>query len=354
MTAPSNIKILHIFNDPKFSKGFFEFLIRNKVSLQNHLLFQYRCNRSDCNSFGMESVFSKRFISVIPNLQMIPMLYKADKIIIHSLASPFLLFYLYFSPKLIRKTYWAIWGKDLYFYKMLEKKYFYHEIYEFFRKKVCKNIPHIIGFSKRDYELALKWYSSKADRYENFMYPSNCYKNIECLEKDSNTKVFLVGNSADPSNNHEASLSLLEKHKNDDIKIIAPLSYGNSSYAKKIKNKGEAIFGKKFIALTNLLPPDEYIKLLCEVDVGLFAHNRQQAMGNIITLLGMMKKVYIRKDITTWGTLTEMGITLFDITEFNINDSDHSNQLKENRTIIKNYFSEENLLDQWNRVFTDV
>lgn len=342
--------ILHIFNDPKFSSGYFEFLIRKNVNLDKHTLFHYRCTENHCNSYGMEAVFSPHFFSIIPNLKLLYELIKAKKIIIHSLASPFLLLYLFLLPNLARKAYWAIWGKDLYFFKIIKKPRLHHKIYEFFRKRVIKRISNIISISHRDVALAKKWYGSTAMIHHCFGYPSNCYKEFSKHIKRTNTILILVGNSADPSNNHFEAFSMIEKFKDEDIKVITLLSYGDHRYAKKVIKTGKALFGKKFIAIEKLLPLTSYYNLLATVDIGIFAHKRQQAMGAIISLLGMKKKVYLRKDITTWGTLFDLGITVYDLNDFNFIKPDKI-VLDNNYKIIKNYFTEENLLCQWLQIF---
>ena len=350
MPTANKIKILHVFNDPKFSADYFEFLIRHNVNLNNHFLFHYRCKKSTCRKYGMRTIFSPGFFSPIPNLLMLRPLFQSEKIIIHSLASPFLLIYLYLFPSLTQKSYWAIWGKDLYFYNTLTKIHFYHKIYEYFRKKVIKKIPNIVSISQGDVELAKKWYGSIALQHHCFGYPSNCYKELAISNKHSSTTVILVGNSADPCNNHLEAFSLIKKYRDDDIKVITPLSYGNKSYAENIIKEGNKLFGNKYFAIEELMPLSSYLNLLANVDIGVFAHNRQQAMGSIITLLSMSKKLYIRKNVTTWRTLNDLGLKVFDLYNINLLNPE-KNILSHNREIIKNYFSEENLLHQWLNIF---
>lgn len=353
MDIPNKYKILHIFNDPKFSEGFFSFLIRHNVNLDNHFLFHYRCKKQSCNSFGMQTIFATHFFSPIANLLMLKPLFQSEKIIIHCLASPFLLLYLFIFPSLARKSYWVVWGKDLYFYRTLKKKCFYHTIYEFFRKKVIKNIGHIITYSPGDYELTKKWYGSKAKWHKSFMYPSNLYKDITVPKKTEGTIIILVGNSADPSNNHLDAFLLLEKFKHNDIKIIVPLSYGEKKYARQIIKSGKKIFGEKFFPIEELLPLDDYINLLKNIDIAVFPHKRQQAMGNITTLLGMGKKVYIRNDITTWNLLESIDVQAYDFKNFNLLSLDEVVKIK-NKNTIKAIFSEENLLKQWEQISADI
>jgi hypothetical protein len=351
MTNKKKYRNLHIFNDPKFSKNFFEFLIKHGEKLTNDYLFHYRQTKSTGNSFGMTARFSKSFFSPIANLCMLKPLFQSDKIIIHSLASPFLLIYLFLFPSLAKKSYWVIWGKDLYFYHTLAKKKIYHKVYEFFRKIVIKRIPNIVTLTEGDFRLAQKWYQSKAVWHECYMYPSNLYKDIPSPKRQDDTTIILAGNSADPSNNHLEIFSILETYKDADIELIVPLSYGDKTYALEVISAGKQIFGEKFKAICTLLPLQEYLDLLGKIDIAIFAHNRQQAMGNIITLLGMGKKVFMKDDITSWDTLQSFGMTPYSIATFDLQKIDATTKIN-NQTLIKSTFSEENLIAQWHEILS--
>lgn len=353
MPREQKLNILHIFNDPKFSKGFFEFLIKHNENLDNHFLFHYRCTKSTYSSFGMRSLFAANFFSPFANIRLLKPLFQAEKIIIHCLASPILIFYLFLFPSLAHKSYWVIWGKDLYFYRVLSEKRFYHSIYEFFRRKVIKEIRHIVTYNDGDYKLAKEWYGTSATQHRCFMYPSNLYNNVQPpTPKNSKIISILVGNSADPSNNHLEAFSVLEKFKDENIQIIAPLSYGNKKYANEVIKAGHRIFGDKFKPYLEMIPYAEYLELLGRVEIGIFAHRRQQAMGNITTLLGMGKKVYIRDDITTWDLLKNLGIKAYKFYDIDLVKPDES-IFQQNREIVKSIFSEENLLAQWNQIASD-
>jgi hypothetical protein len=84
---------------------------------------------------------------------------------------------------------------------------------------------------------------------------------------------------------------------------------------------------------------------LGDIDISIFAHKRQQAMGNIITLLGLGKKIYIRTDITSWQFFKDIGARLFDYNKLELDSLDKITK-KENIDKIKSYFSEENYLKQ--------
>ncbi|NKB38879.1 MAG: hypothetical protein GKR93_17235 [Gammaproteobacteria bacterium] len=297
----------------------------------------------------MPAIFSPGFFTLLPNLLLLRPLFSSKKIIIHSLSSPFLILYLCLFPSLARKCYWVIWGKDLYFHKTLLKKRLYHSVFEFFRKIAIRKIPYIITFNEGDFQLAEKWYHCNAKLFKSFMYPSNLYDVYPITRPENGKVVILLGNSADESNNHLEAFRLLEKYKDADIEIVVPLSYGNQKYTNTVIKMGKELFANKFIPLTDFIPLNDYLDLLARVDIGLFMHKRQQAMGNITTLLGMAKKVYLRSDITTWKLMHTLDIKVFNVANFKLDRIDR-HVAAHNIKLVESVFSEENLLKQWNEI----
>lgn len=345
-------EILHIFNDQKkFSKDFFDFLMKNDFDLSTHSLFHYGKNDNYYDKFNMPYLFGSLF-SPWKHIRLLALMFGNQKIIVHSLASPWLLFYLYLFPSLNQKVYWAIWGKDLYYYKLLKKKHFYHETYEFFRKKVFRNIGNTIVYVKGDYELAQKWYGVKARNIDCFMYPSNLYKEYDIKEKKHTGINIQIGNSAETTNNHFEILEKLLEFKDNNINIYAPLSYGNKAYAKEVMRKGEEMFGNKFIPLTTFMPYEKYLEFLGNIDIVIFGHKRQQALGNSIILLGLGKKVYMRNDITPWQFFADISVKVYNSENINLNLLDKSTKEK-NIKCIKRYFSEKRLVKQLKKLFED-
>ena len=118
--------------------------------------------------------------------------------------------------------------------------------------------------------------------------------------------------------------------------------------------KGKELFGKKFIPLTEFMPFEKYLEFLGSIDIAIFLHKRQQAMGNIITLIGLGKKVYLRDDISTWNSLNEINLKVF-----SFNNSDFSLELLrkeeiiENNLIVNRNYSESKLIEQWQKIFNN-
>ncbi len=348
--AKKTTAYLHIFNnEKKFSKGFFEFMSHHNFDLSCHELFHYGHHDEGYKKFKFNFIFA-RYFSVLKHLKLLAMMFRSKTIFVHSLASPWLLLFLYLFPRLRKKVYWLIWGKDLYFYKLLKKKHFYHEIYEFFRIRVFKDIKHVVTYVKGDYSLAKRWYGLDAEYHECFMYPSNLYKHINIQSKPHEGINIQVGNSADPSNNHLEIFEHLSQFKSQPIKLFTPLSYGDQNHAKEVIKTGQEMFGDQFVALTEFMPYEDYLKFLSDIDIAVFAHNRQQAMGNTISLIGLGKKIFMKPNISSWDLFTEIGLKVYDINTLDLDRLTEA-QKSHNQMAVRTYFSEENYLKQLKTLF---
>lgn len=171
-----------------------------------------------------------------------------------------------------------------------------------------------------------------------------------CLRAPHTGINILVGNSADPSNNHLAIFDKLEAFKHEDIHIYAPLTYGNQKYAQEIIAEGQRRFGNKFEPLTEHLPFEQYLRFLGKIDIAIYNHRRQQAMGNTISLLGLGKKVYMRSDVTQWEFFKNYEIAVYDVDRFEITTGAEIH-LEANKARVKNLFSEKTFIRQLNEIF---
>jgi hypothetical protein len=98
--------------------------------------------------------------------------------------------------------------------------------------------------------------------------------------------------------------------------------------------------------MTEFLTADRYLEFLGRIDIAIFNHRRQQGMGNIITLLGLGKKVYLRKDTTSGSALTNMGILTYVTDCFDLQPL-RNDQANMNAKRVKEIFSTAALESQW-------
>ena len=330
-------KYIHIFPNEKFINSFVETIDLNFnieehffIYLEGKSIKEFPINFRDNNLIilSFKEFFIKR--NTIQNK-----VEKSNKIFIHGFYKWYFILFLNLQNNILPKSYWIMWGSDLYEFN---KNSIFDKLKTFFRKNSIKKIGNLVTYIEGDYELAKKWYGAIGNYHECFMYPSNLYKKYEIKEKKHTTINIQVGNSADSSNNHLKVFEKLKKYKDEDINIFVPLSYGDEKYAQDVILKGQELFGGKFKPMTDFMPFDKYLEFLGEIDIAIFAHRRQQAMGNIITLLGLGKKIYMQNDITPWKLFKDINVKVFDFDDIEIDLIDN-NVKKENQQKIKKYFS---------------
>lgn len=275
----------------------------------------------------------------ISYFQLLLEMYKADKIILHGLFSSKVIKTLFYNPWLLKRCYWLMWGGDLYETKKKSGSTSYY------KKTVIKNMGHLLTYLPGDVEYARAKFGAKGRYVENLGYLSNIFSfDDQAGEGHGENINILLGNSADPANEHIEALDILEKFKDSNVKIYVPLSYGNQAYADEVIQYGQAVFGNKLVALTEFMAYEKYQNFLQSIDIAIFNHKRQQAMGNTISLLGMGKVVYLRNGTSQWELFKDKDIEVFNIEKFELTNI---KKLVKNENNIKNYFSKENFKNKW-------
>ncbi|MCA3894943.1 TDP-N-acetylfucosamine:lipid II N-acetylfucosaminyltransferase family protein [Vibrio vulnificus] len=354
------MKVLHIANLDKFIPPFIGFLRENNLA-EGHFFFTY----GDLNkyqytvlsdSYHANSDESTSLLAKIRYryLKLLIFMYKADSILIHGLNDFNLILMLFLNPCLHKKINWVIWGGDLYEKDFLEKNTKSKEyiLKQFIKSSVIKRIGYLISYLDGDVRYAREKYGARGKYKKCIMYLSNVFDSeyIRPNRNSENNELnILVGNSADPENHHYEIFNKIGSKEN--VVIIAPLSYGIKGYAQEVIVAGKNSFGNNFKPITQLMPIEDYNDLLNSVDIAVFNHKRQQAMGTTITLLGLGKTVYLRRDTPQWETLTSLGIALLDIDDFSFTVLSKY-ESEENMRIVKKEFSTESLIHQFSNLFS--
>lgn len=332
--------------DKKFVPSFIQFLSENFHREEHRFIVYGDVNNGDVPK-GQGVIFLPHLLRAMRPLMA--ELRDARKVIIHGMFSSHLLYLLMLQPWLLKKCYWTIWGGDLYIHQVKKKDWRWKKN-EWVKQFVISRLGHLITHIRGDYELAKKWYGAKGVWHECFMYPSNLYHESPAQDTPHDGINILLGNSADPSNNHIDVLEKLRPYAAEDIKIFCPLSYGDAEYAKQVAGYGKSIFGDKFNPLLEFMKFDDYKKLLARIDIAIFNHKRQQGMGNITALLGMGKKVFMRSDITSYHAIRTLGALVYDVEHLDLLPLDE-NHSSGNSKIIANYFSTINLVKSWQKIY---
>lgn len=353
-TTISNASICHLVYEHEFIETYNR-LISENFDISEHLFIVYSSHSWESDKkFNLSNSY---YIHDFKDERLLNYLSKARLIVAHCLYHSSLISFLFENQKLLGKLVWKLWGGDLYLYRQAGTKANPFDNEEK-RKQVIKNIGFIASPVEDEFNHIREIYKTNA-QYLFAFYPSFVdYREIRLPEthRNDSTLNILVGNSAYPTSNHLQAFSLLEKYAGQPVRIYCPLSYGDKKYAEEISTAGKKIFGDKFIPMLDFLPFDKYVEFLSTIDIAVMNHDRQQALGNILTLLHLGKKVYLRQEITSYKSLKKLGFSLSTISSLQTDDfADLSrfskNEAKCNSSLIVKLFSRKNCVEAWRKVF---
>ena len=289
-------RVLHLFKSSQFTEDFVTSV--NKFSRNSAHSFIIYGTSFLPKDYGYLFADNIRYIPIILYELQKPGIAEYfdsfDKIIYHGIFENYILDFFFKNSKLFGKLYLYFWGGDI---PLLGTE---DEIN--IKKKVISEAKGIMTIIDSDYDKIVNLYNPTGEKYclqycaerqiqnmKKYLYPHKEKSNSEEI-------VIQVGNSATDTNNHIDVLNCLQKFKDEKIRIFLPLAYGDSEYANKVITYAENLFGDKIFSLKTMIKMEDYIKKLRVVDIGIFAMNRQQALGNIF-MLGMNGcKLYVNRD----------------------------------------------------------
>lgn len=381
------MKIIHIVSDEKFiNSAFWQF---NEVFPKQNTFFLLV---DDLNQ-NLKYVNNKNnYLLIEKRLGQLEALAKDEAlkgiVCFHGLDyhKSFLLNKLSSSSKII----WFVWGAEVYnnpkivsqgdlygfytrttflgfsFIKILKNKFRQF----FYRIKIGTDGPNklILNAIKRaDYCAVL--YREEYEFIErkvtsNLKYLKFSYYPIQLMISDTTARIsannILVGNSSSDTNNHLEVFKLLKDLPIKNKKIVVPLSYGEPEYRDKIISKGKRILKNNFSPLVDFMPLHQYNEFLKQCGIVIMNHYRQQAVGNVITMLWMGAKVYLDERNTLFSYFNRIGVTVFSIQkELRSENTEVFTLLSleeqdKNRELLKMEVGEEYLLKNLNTQFTDL
>ena len=340
-------RIVHICVPEKFIPPFIRFVGEHFNIREHSFLLGGRKSKQASHPLPREQFIPYHgYINKLKNLRR---LYSAEKIILHGLYESQSLYLLALQPWLLKKCHWIIWGADLHQFEEKRTK-LKPRFKEWVRARVIRRLGHIVTYIPGDHELARKWYSTNAAFHECLCYESNTVTTRKLSVRKSQRLTIQVGNSAYPRNNHCDAIDRIAPFATADIQVFAPLSYGPKDEAQRVAAYGKARLGDKFTAVVDFLPLEKYLEQLDSVDIGIFNQNHQQAMGNMITLLGMGKTLYLRRKTSCWDMFERLGIKIFDMEHFNLELLTENDRCR-NMEIMADCFSRQRLVVQYEAIF---
>lgn len=333
-------KILHVMILDKFLAPYIDFVDEHFGRAEHHYVFI----TSEKYEYGLAPEHKVEFLHTDDDIfiTLLEYMKMAKKIILHGLWRDKVDVLLYFNQEILKKCYWIMWGGDFYFPETKSK----------IRHEIIKNMGHCIPVTYDDYLYIQSYYNSLAKYCKAINYLRSIkVDNLQIVStQDSNHKRILVGNSATPTNRHIEIFNKLAKFKSIDM--VVPLSYGDIVYQQKIIRKGNELFANQFYPIIDMMEYRDYLSLLNTIDIAIFNHNRQQAVGNIILLLSMGKTIYLSSDNNAHKMLKSLKIIFKDISELDNDLEEISLENKiNNQKIIMETYSEEKAVLQWGDIF---
>ena len=164
----------------------------------------------------------------------------------------------------------------------------------------------------------------------------------------------LLGNSADPTNNHMEAIDRLSTVDLAERKIITPLSYGNPDYREMINRYGKEKLGDRFEPITEFMPLAEYQKLLSRCGIVIMNHLRQQALGNLIPSIMNGAKIFLN-DTPLYKGFKNKGIHVFNFNtdfEFEIYNRLSDSQARHNREIMEQWQGDDRVISELRAMLT--
>ena len=333
-------KVIHLGSNTIHMPELVEFF-EKKFKSENHHFF--------LSGKGIEKKIKSNLVTYIKNnlgfwLKFLSTINKSQKIFLHGLYDSKIILLLTIMPWNLKKTYWFVWGGDLYSFNERYKTVI-NFIKNLFKSFVIKRVGFIVTYLNEDYENAIKFYGAKGTHKSCLMTYSNVFKEYEKKSFEEYKGQILVGNSASPSNNHIEILKKL-RYQHGIKKVIIPLSYGDRKYRKKVIEASKEIFDTEIDPINSVMTKEDYLKILNKTEIAFFNHKKQEAMGTTIALLGLGKTVYLRKDTVQFRFFKSNKIKVFDSQKPSLKKISDEDALK-NIKKIKKLFSEERFLNEY-------
>lgn len=252
----------------------------------------------------------------------------ANSLVLHGLSRWYVPLVKFICARKKMKVYWIFWGYELYIalnqlgkYELVDDannpfsqwSYMCPSKYNLFLRKLLRKtlisnvlselinyIDYFCFWNYYDYELLQREFHTNI-KFKYFAYSANynsVSKDEPLLPKFSKqNQTIMLNHQASITGNHNTIMDKVARLDKDNLYTkICPLSYGSSYLRKSILKKGRHIFGDKFMPILNYMSRDDYFKMISSVEVAILGARRQEASGNISTLLRNGVKIFLRND----------------------------------------------------------
>ncbi|MEQ8909952.1 MAG: TDP-N-acetylfucosamine:lipid II N-acetylfucosaminyltransferase [Vicingaceae bacterium] len=210
-------------------------------------------------------------------------------------------------------------------------------------QRFCKAISQadfICCNFKEEYDLLRSLYNTEA-QFCKFSYndiDEIATNNLLKIGENVGEKV-LLNHTADPSLNHFEILQKLEVIGADEV-VMIPLSYGKEDYKKHLLSYAKSL-NLNIEPIEKHLPYSDYLESLQQVKCAIFNTSIQQAYGNVLLLLWLGVKVFMRIESPLYRGFKREGFHIYCLEELK-GKKDlvrlSLRQQKENQQLLKDHY----------------
>ena len=337
----STCRFIHVLKNDKFCKPIVDFINRH-FDPEEHFFIFLQIYAHSFDEFPLPEG-DNVFYSEDPACLAVSSL--VSKVIFHGMYSNIIADHVRKHPEILEKAYWIPWGGDLYNPLIQPNKSL---PYVQARVRGVAGNARIIAEYKRRYGSEGKVFLPFNVTFESIPYAEILAQPIP--QKDY--VQILVNNSAHPSTLEV--LRALEKFKDENIRVATVLSYGATQHNQEILELGQSIFADKFFALTEYVPPDEYLKFLAKNDIYIMNQERPQGMTTAFTAMLLGQKIFMREECS--GYLSDEGYTIYptaslpDLSFAELCALDPADAEK-NRQLADRRFNPKQVAEAWRNIF---
>ena len=188
---------------------------------------------------------------------------------------------------------WKYWGGDLYNPIKQGRPL----------TNLMAKVDSVHGKVEGDFEIIEKNYGKKQEYRFGYAFPG-LYGDLPKEVKKESPPIIMIGNSGDRSNNHKEILEILAKKKDiRNFRLHLPVAY---NFTRTYRNELiQSIKDLGFEDITTLqesfISPQKYMQMIMKASMLIVAHDRQQALGNILASIFSGNNTFVKKKVSLDG-----------------------------------------------------
>lgn len=292
---------------------------------------------------------------------------KAENIVIHGMFFGYWpLVVLLSNKKFLEKLSWIEWTGDVYLWKLPEKS-LKNRIKNFIGKKIRENVKFIVMSAPNDKDRFEQEFDISNKKILELSFPSNRNVKQELADVKPNKYksdfvLVQIGHNAYSFNKHIMLIDMLEKFKNENMRIVLPLAYGwtglngafgSMNYMNAVKKFAKDVFKKKALIFAKSIPLSDYSRFLWNVDIAIFGFDRLAGASNVYMLLYMGKKIFFDGSSPHYKFFKEQGFDVYDLYDIpNMTYEEFIAPAKHDSTKwLDNIYNNDYVINRWNEEF---